>query len=173
MCRRQNTHAPEAVQAAVDCFFLAFDAERTRKVDRQAEQIGALAVEAMLNEVTASPSPGLVDRYNSGAHQDMDFYTFVDSSAALSLTLARCAQAGRNFSGELWELLPLLRLIGMEGETMMYTATQGVNTHKGLLFSLGIAAAAAGWCQKRGSIGHGAVLDTIGQIAAGLVTKDM
>ena len=41
------------------------------------EKIGALAVEAMLYEVSATPKPGLVDRNNTGAHHDMDFFTFM------------------------------------------------------------------------------------------------
>ncbi len=36
-------------------------------------EIGRLALEAMLVEVSVTPKPGLVDRNNSGAHRDMNF----------------------------------------------------------------------------------------------------
>jgi len=107
--------------------------------------VAELAIRSMLYEVSASPKPGLVDRFNSGAHGDMDFYTFMASTAALSHTLYQCAIEGANWKGEKDEdLLNQLKIIGVEGEKRMFAATKGVNTHKGLLFSLGIISAAAG-----------------------------
>ena len=38
--------------------------------------ISKVAIKSLLYEVTASPKPGLVDRFNSGAHRDMDIFTF-------------------------------------------------------------------------------------------------
>ena len=40
------------------------------------EFVSNIAIKSILFEVSASPKPGLVDRYNSGAHKDMDFFTF-------------------------------------------------------------------------------------------------
>ena len=98
----------------------------------------------MLFEVSATPKPGLVDRNNSGAHKDMDFYTFVESSASLTHTFYQCALNGLKFKGKsLNELMDSIRPIGIEGEKRMFKATKGVNTHKGLIFSLGIISAAA------------------------------
>ncbi|AZO94863.1 triphosphoribosyl-dephospho-CoA synthase CitG [Halocella sp. SP3-1] len=109
--------------------------------------ISKSAVEAMLYEVSASPKPGLVDRYNSGAHQDMDFFTFMSSSAALNYYFYRCAEKGVAFANQdARKLLEHLRGIGKEAERDMYQATGGVNTHKGLIFSLGIISAAAASC---------------------------
>lgn len=109
------------------------------------EYISEIAIKSMLLEVTATPKPGLVDRYNSGAHKDMDFFTFMESSASQIHTFYKCALEGLNFDGnDNKELLKNIRPIGIEGENKMYKATKGVNTHKGLIFSLGIIAAAAG-----------------------------
>ena len=41
-------------------------------------------------------------------------------------------------------LVPALRRIGRCGETAMYAATKGVNTHKGMVFSMGILCCALG-----------------------------
>lgn len=107
--------------------------------------VAELAIRSMLYEVSASPKPGLVDRFNSGAHKDMDFYTFMASTAALSHALYQCAIEGADSKGEKHEaLLNQLRIIGIEAERKMLVATKGANTHKGLLFSLGVTAAAAG-----------------------------
>lgn len=57
--------------------------------------VAELAAEAMYREITLTPKPGLVDRDNSGAHQDMNFTVFMASIAAVApwfslfLTLAR------------------------------------------------------------------------------------
>ncbi|MFZ5969633.1 MAG: triphosphoribosyl-dephospho-CoA synthase CitG [Bacillota bacterium] len=109
------------------------------------QYISELAVRAMLYEVSATPKPGLVDRNNPGAHKDMDFYTFMASSAALSSTFYLCTKAGMDFDETDYRLLlQRIRPIGIEGEKKMFAATKGINTHKGLVFSLGILAAAVG-----------------------------
>ncbi|HWR40185.1 MAG TPA: citrate lyase holo-[acyl-carrier protein] synthase [Patescibacteria group bacterium] len=149
ICMRERRHTAAAVVVAAESLLDRFAAASTRQLSAVAETVGALAVEAMLFEVTSTPAPGLVDRVNAGAHHDMDFYTFMSSSAALSPALARCAQAGLNHQGPLERLLPVLRIIGGEGDAAMLQATAGINTQKGLLFSLGIVAAAAGWCAAR------------------------
>ena len=51
--------------------------------DRAADQAASAAVRGLLYEVSTTPKPGLVDRNNSGSHKDMDFFTFLDSSASL------------------------------------------------------------------------------------------
>jgi len=153
---------------------IAFAAYKTRMIGSYAETIGALAVEAMLFEVTCTPSPGLVNRANSGAHSDMDFYTFMSSSAALSISMARCVQAGLNHRGVLPDLLSVLRKIGQEGEVRMLVATNGVNTQKGLLFSLGIVAAAVGWVHKnRESPDSAEILRCVSSMSAGLVAREL
>ena len=153
---------------------IAAAADKTRWIGPFAETVGSLAVEAMLYEVTCTPSPGLVDRVNSGAHTDMDFYSFMSSSAALSVCLARCVQAGLNHQGVSPALLPVLRQIGIEGEVRMLKATGGVNTQKGLLFSLGIVAAAVGWLrQTQGKPDSAAILQSVAEMTTGLVAREL
>jgi triphosphoribosyl-dephospho-CoA synthase len=108
-------------------------------------KIAGTAIQSMLYEVSATPKPGLVDRANSGAHQDMNFLTFMSSSAVLFDTFYYCALEGMNFTSQNYQvLLERIRPFGIEGEKKMFAATNGVNTHKGLVFSLGIIAAALG-----------------------------
>ena len=114
------------------------------------EPIGALAVEAMLYEVSATPKPGLVDRRNNGAHEDMDFFTFMSSAAGLRKHFDGFAAIGSGRSHEPIEaLLPHLQREGIAAEKNMFRMTGGVNTHKGMVFSLGILAGAAGWASSR------------------------
>ena len=191
-----------------------------------AERVNAAAVRALCGELAATPKPGLVDRHNSGAHADMDYFTFIDSIAELLSYFQECAltgfdcaasaidsrlrghgggngrdgdsangrygdgvgfgdrngdrigdrngngnnfsdhngngddgeygygdAAGGNVNGcdcgcngrEAPPLLDTLRRAGKLAEARMSRVTSGVNTHKGLIFSLGIMCAAYGW----------------------------
>ena len=117
------------------------------------DEIGRLALEAMLLEVSATPKPGLVDRNNSGAHKDMDFFTFMKSAASLSGSFTEFAQEG--FSGGMRGIPPAdifgaVRKIGVEAERRMFRATNGINTHKGEIFSLGLLSACAGYIAGSG-----------------------
>lgn len=173
ICMREKRHSLDDLRAAVGVLTDKFLAFETRNIGQAAESIGSIAVEAMLFEVSATPAPGLVDRVNSGAHQDMDFYSFMASSAALATTMARCAQAGLRHEGKLSSLLPVLRHIGLEGEGRMRAATGGVNTHKGLLFSLGIVAAAVGWLVKQRDGRIETLFSTVALITEGIVEREL
>lgn len=109
-----------------------------------------LSLKSMLYEVTVAPKPGLVDRFNSGAHRDMDIFTFIDSSLSLSTYFYDCVKLGYEFDGnDYTNILKALRPIGIKAEEKMFMATNGVNTHKGLIFSLGIISAAAGTIYRK------------------------
>ena len=115
------------------------------------ERIGALAVEALLYEVAATPKPGLVDRNNAGAHADMDFFTFMSSAAALRGYFDTCAEIGiKAFRQTKPVFLPDLQKVGLKAEADMFAMTGGVNTHKGMIFSLGILAACFGYLTSQG-----------------------
>lgn len=174
LCRREGRHTPEELLAVVEKLLHAFRAYESRWISVAAEKIGALATEAMLYEVTCTPSPGLVDRVNSGAHDDMDFYSFMASSAALGNTMNRCAQAGILHHDDIVTLLPVLRVVGLEGEKTMLAATEGVNTQKGLLFLLGIMAGVAGWLRARAlPLTAEAILKNAASMVRGIVEKEL
>ena len=95
--------------------------------------IAQLAIQSLLYEVSASPKPGLVDRYNQGAHNDMDFFSFMASTASLVCYFYKAAAMGGKYAGQkATELFSALRGLGIEAEKAMLKATGGVNTHKGL-----------------------------------------
>lgn len=112
-------------------------------------ELNNLITEAMLMEVGCTPKPGLVDRFNSGSHQDMNYNTFVKSTYSLESTFKKCIFAGFNHGQEISTLFPKLKEIGLEGEKKMFQATGGINTQKGLIFSMAILAAVGGYLIKR------------------------
>jgi triphosphoribosyl-dephospho-CoA synthase len=110
-----------------------------------AHYAASMAQRAILYEVSTTPKPGLVDRDNSGAHKDMDFFTFMASSSALYKGLFECTLEGMLFEEEdSTKLLERIRKPGIECEKAMLNATNGVNTHKGIIFSMGILCAVVG-----------------------------
>ena len=108
--------------------------------------LAGLAVQALVDEATLAPKPGLVTPWSRGAHRDMDHALFLASARALEPCFAACVRAGLEASeAGLEGLLDRLRTIGRAGEVAMFQATGGVNTHKGAIFCLGLLCAAAGF----------------------------
>lgn len=99
-------------------------------------QLAQAAKEAMILEVMTAPKPGLVDRYNNGSHRDMTLETFLASARSLTPHFQSFMEMTLAFDED--HFLPYLREPGLVAEQAMYKATQGINTHKGLIFSLGL-----------------------------------
>lgn len=112
-------------------------------IHEAAFDISSFAIQSMLYEVACAPSPGLVSVISMGAHKDMDHYTFIDSTCALIKYLTLCVEEGFS-SKDSRELLKCIRPIGIDGEKQMFEKTSGVNTHKGMLFLMGISCVATG-----------------------------
>lgn len=108
-------------------------------------EVSLLAQKALVYEVLLTPKPGLVDRKNSGAHDDMDIHTFMDSILVLGEYFKECASIGYFYDGDDFsKIFDLIRPLGVEAEEKMFNATKGVNTHKGAIFIFGILSAAIG-----------------------------
>ena len=103
---------------------------------------------ALFYEVNTSLKPGLVDRLHNGSHKDMRLSTFINSAYSLTDYFCQCAKEGLSCDcskKELPLLFQKLRGIGKQAEKNMLFATQGINTHKGIVFSGGILCAAIGY----------------------------
>lgn len=108
-------------------------------------KITDLALESILYEVVLSPKPGLVDAIDVGSHKDMDVYTFIKSAVSLKSGFDEFYSIGINHQGTPEELMKKARQVGMKSEDEMFKATSKVNTHKGIVFSMGILLAAIGY----------------------------
>ena len=103
--------------------------------------IGHLASMALQAELDTTPKPGLVDRNDNGAHRDMEHALMQRSIQALHPYFVRLAQLGFTDKQPCHDEIVN---IGIEAEREMFKVTGGVNTHKGALFSIGLAAVALG-----------------------------
>jgi triphosphoribosyl-dephospho-CoA synthase len=102
-------------------------------------------VAALHDELVLEPKPGLVSPLDNGSHTDMDASTFMRSLFALRHPFQRLAAlgaAGAPFAD--------LEREGVAAEARMLSATAGVNTHRGAIFTLGLLCASAGWLRARG-----------------------
>lgn len=146
LCGRSRTHtARELITREIQMmedFYLS----------RMSVHIGLLMQKSLFYEVNTTLKPGLVDRKHNGSHKDMCIDTFVTSAYALAPYFIQCAKAGLSFSQnpeQLPELFRTLRKLGKDAENTMLTATGGINTHKGIIFSGGILCAAAGYAKSQ------------------------
>jgi triphosphoribosyl-dephospho-CoA synthase len=104
--------------------------------------IAGAAVDALIAEARLTPKPGLVDGRGSGCHTDLSLDLMERSARSLGpcfQAMTRAAAVGHPGPG----LRETLAAIGRDGEQAMYAATEGVNTHKGAIFALGLLVAAA------------------------------
>ncbi len=139
ICGRSRAHDLAELQDKTG--FLLYLAGR----QYQSEFIAVRAYLALTQEVSTTPKPGLVDRNNNGAHKDMNVRHFFASANALRPYFCRCAEIGfLTRDADPKKTFRQLRPLGIEAEQTMYSATGGVNTHKGAIFSMGLLCAAAG-----------------------------
>ncbi len=138
------------------------------------DTVSELARNALIDEVSTTPKPGLVDSDNSGAHDDMDINTFLESADALLPYFYKFCEYGYN-TADMSESdsLAQARVIGIEAEKAMYLATNGVNTHKGIIFSAGLVCMAVGRLFRLNKeICIENICDTVAKTVSGICIKD-
>ena len=105
--------------------------------DDFARQLARYAVDSLIEEVSLTPKPGLVDKAGSNSHHDMDWGLLVHSAQSLYpifFAIVQCSYQ-QPISQEMREKIAS---IGREGEALMLEETKGVNTHKGAIWTLGL-----------------------------------
>ena len=144
LCRRENVH--DLKELRVYMFSAMEKYCRQQRGEELCKKLSALALKSVLREISLSPKPGLVDRFENGSHTDMNFQTFIDSSAAIAVYFTDLAYEGFTFTGsDLSKGLPVVRNIGLRMETAMFSITNQVNTQKGIIFLMGLSLFACGY----------------------------
>lgn len=113
-----------------------------------ANKLGRYAQQAVLYEAVLEPKPGLVDSVDNGSHKDMDIFTFMDSASSLYSGFVDFAMDGFGHTGDARSLFTKIRKTGIQIEKNMFEETKGINTHKGIVFSMGIVIAAVAFSLK-------------------------
>lgn len=108
-----------------------------------AERLADLAVDALIDEADLSPKPALVDRRGNGAHTDLHLGLMHASALALWPAFKEMAEAALEIGEVGVPLREAIGRIGREGEQAMLVTTNGVNTHRGAIWALGLLVTAA------------------------------
>ena len=107
-----------------------------------AQRLADWVVGALTDEVTLTPKPGLVDLRGRGAHRDLDWALMCHSAWALHPSFVAMAEAGQRHTDP-QVLRDAIGHLGRLGEAVMMRATDGVNTHRGAIWAMGLMVAAA------------------------------
>lgn len=108
-----------------------------------ADRLADLAVDALIDEADLSPKPALVDRRGNGAHTDLHLGLMHASALALWPAFKEMAEAALEIGEVGVPLREAIGRIGREGEQAMLATTNGVNTHRGAIWALGLLVTAA------------------------------
>jgi holo-ACP synthase / triphosphoribosyl-dephospho-CoA synthase len=139
VCRRENRHSIDELLETIN--------QTIRKQDLV--MLTRLLDKALSMELDLDPKFGLVTPKTSGSHPDMTIELMRRSKNAIVPFLAEL------FFLPLWndsipELFTQARSIGLIAEQAMYRATKDINTHKGMIFNLGLAVLVAGYAIANG-----------------------
>lgn len=123
---------------------------------------GVAAVQSLIEEVELTPKPGLVDMANTGAHQDLTVDLMKKSAESLKETFIEIAYISYGMEPS-QSIREKIAAIGREGEKKMFHVTNGVNTHKGAIWALGLLVSAA--AMGKGTYSIEEITSTAGAIA--------
>lgn len=171
-CMRERNHDYAQIRDFI--FSLMQNYLTKNRADTIKRKLSDIAAKALLYEVSLTPKPGLVDFMKSGAHVDMNYYSFLNSTSAISQYWSDFADAGLKFNDDLSQALPVIRQIGLRAEQDMFSATQNVNTQKGLIFLLGMSVFTTAYLLKEKSMfDEHLFVKTIKEICNNLIEKEL
>jgi triphosphoribosyl-dephospho-CoA synthase len=110
--------------------------------------LATLARQALIAEAELTPKPGLVDRRGSGSHTDLSLALMKRSALAIEPFIRHMAFHSMNERPSA-HLRTTLAATGRAAEDAMLRVTNGTNTHKGAIWTLGLLSAAAAINQTR------------------------
>ncbi|HGN1706913.1 TPA: triphosphoribosyl-dephospho-CoA synthase [Providencia rettgeri] len=107
------------------------------QVEGMTEWLAETATQCLIDEARLSPKPGLVDSRGNGAHNDLSLALMERSAYSLTPTFQALVQQSWLRPVDI-ALRQTIGRLGREGERQMMLATQGVNTHRGAIWALGL-----------------------------------
>lgn len=111
------------------------------QVEGGAEWLARTATQCLIDEARLSPKPGLVDSRGNGAHHDLSLALMERSAHSLTPTFQALALQSWQRPADI-ALRQTVGRLGREGEKQMMAATDGVNTHRGAIWALGLLVSA-------------------------------
>lgn len=140
ICSRAQSHSIDEIKNYFDELYNQYK-KKQGLIEDTSYNISQLALKAMISEVSTFPSFGLVSPVSSGSHKDMNYYTFLTSSMTITPYLKEMAKISYTYKSPQY-IFDAIRNIGLECEEKMLESTNNVNTHKGMIFLMGICISA-------------------------------
>lgn len=140
ICSRSQAHIIDDIYIQVENKYREYKKEEKLK-EKFCYELSQFALKAMIGEVSSFPSFGLVSPISGGSHKDMNFYTFLDSAIAITPYFKGMAMIGYSYQNPK-AVFKAIRRIGKVCEEKMFEATKNINTHKGMIFLMGIVVTA-------------------------------
>jgi len=126
-----------------DAFRLVPGTTKPYIIKKCAEILAGMATGSLREELETTPKPGLVDKDDNGAHNDMTLEMMQTSIDTLHPYFEQLAEIGLKAPGVPLDILSAeIRTAGIEAEKAMLAVTRGVNTHRGAIFSMGLCVVA-------------------------------
>ncbi len=114
---------------------------RHKEIDRKKVQY--IIESSLIDEILLTPKPGLVDDY--GDKDEREKALFLKSAQTISPYMTDLFFKGYDWKYEPEFLYDEILPIGIEAKKAMYESTDGYDTHKGMIFTMGIICTAAGY----------------------------
>ncbi len=162
LCARSKTHDINELLSYI---------KKQVSLHKKVKKFSKIAKKSMFKEVNLTPKPGLVDRRDNGSHKDMNIGTFYKSIEAIGSFLEKFVWCG--YFNEPKIVFQKLRTVGLDCENAMFKSTDGVNTHKGLIFSFAVILGSIGFLlRQEKNINQKNLQDVIKKICKDLIKND-
>ncbi len=149
ICSRSQSHTIEDIKQYFEDIYSKYQNYKLKR-ESLSYEISQNALKAMISEVSTFPSFGLVSPISQGSHKDMNYYTFLNSAIVITPYLKDMYKIGYTYHKPEF-IFDAIREIGKTCEDKMFEATNDVNTHKGMIFLMGITISAIGKVMYIGS----------------------
>jgi len=123
--------------------------------------------DSILEELNLHPKFGLVTPYTSGSHRDMNYELMIKAKDSILPFLGKMFEVGYDTTN-VNIIFSLIRKIGIDAEKEMLDVTNGINAYKGLIFNMGIIAAAYAYTLYN-NIGIDKLIDQVKNITASIL----
>ena len=127
--------------------------------------LAEFAVHALIDEVNLTPKPALVDRRGNGAHHDLTLELMERSAKSLKPMFEAMAQVALEHGTVSQHLREAIGQIGRDGEAVMLMETQGINTHRGAIWALGLLVTATAMHSQKMNIKASEICQIAAEIA--------
>lgn len=124
-----------------DNLYLHEKTKKQHQYDSLFSKIDDMIRQALYKEVSLENKPALVCPNHNGGHEDMDYDLFLISIQSLAGYFKQMCELGYQRVD-----FEQLRQCAIQAEQKMLMKTQGINTHRGAIFNLGMLSASIGRC---------------------------